>query len=392
MKTSSKIVLLLLLLSKDVIAQNFGDFASAIYLKNCNTTKFYNTTGSGGNCINQTCATVFDGSSLGSFNQNSNKLEIKGAEIKTKKNGGGNVCSARLNYTVYTTGARPGSPVFTAINLPFKCNCSSGTFADGFGPCGGNDQKWGTVSAGPIDLTNRAPGNYTLEIYYDYTGDNNSSSLCRDTKYIDNGGSPTNYTATFSVVSSGGACIMLPVELTNFAVNCYDEDVKIAWTTASENRNDYFVVEKSYDGINWLELEKIAGQGNSSHENNYLISDANTLVDCYYRLKQVDFDGEVSVFEPSKLECYDDNSVFFEVIPNPNDGGKFEIYLKEKNRKNSTSLNLYDSSGKLILNKEIEVNSGINKYEINENLSPGFYFVEVLNNDSFKRTKKVVVL
>jgi hypothetical protein len=387
----SKILLLLILLSERVFSQNFGDFASAIYLRNCNTTTFYNTTGSGANCINQTCATVFNGTNFGSFNQNSNRFQIRGGEIKTWKNGGGNVCSARLNYTVYTTGARPGSPVFTTINLPFKCGCSAGTFADGLGPCGGNDQKWSTESAGPIDLTNRAPGNYTIEIYYDYTGDDNSSTLCRDTKYINNGGNPTNYTATFSVVASGGACIMLPIELSNFTVNCYDEDVKIAWTTLSETRNDYFVVEKSFDGVYWQDVQKIIGQGNSSHENNYTISDSKSFVDCYYRLKQVDFDGKVSLFDASKLECYEDNSSFFEVIPNPNDGSKFEVYIKEKNRKNSTSLNLYDSAGKLIFNQEIEVNSGINKYELNENLSPGFYFVEILNNDSYQRTKKVVV-
>jgi hypothetical protein len=391
MQRSSKILLLLLLLSKEVIAQNFGNFASAIYLKNCNTTTFYNTTGSGGNCINPTCATVFDGSSFGSFNQNSNKLEIIGAEIKTWKNGGGNVCSARLNYTVYTTGARPGSPVFTAINLPFKCGCSSGTFADGFGPCGGNDQKWGTVSAGPIDLTNRAPGNYTLEIYYDYTGDDNSSSLCRDTKYINNGGNPTNYTATFSVVASGGACTLLPVELTNFTLNCYDEDVKIAWSTASETRNDYFMVEKSFDGINWTEVQKVIGQGNSSHDYQYSISDDASKIDCYYRLKQVDFDGKVNIFGAVKLECYDDNSSFFEVVPNPNDGVDFEIYLKEKNRRNSSSLNLYDSAGKLIYHQVIEVNSGLNKYQLTENLKAGIYFVEVINDTSYKKTKKIVV-
>jgi hypothetical protein len=368
-------------------AAGFSDFASAIYIKNCTDTRFYNTTGSGVNCINPTCATTLaSGSTFGTFNQNSDGFGIRGGEIKTSQVAGGNAASARLYYTVYLMGFRPGSPVFSSFNLPFKCGCGGGgTFTDGLGPCSPNDKKFSTEALSLIDLSDRAAGTYTLEIYYEFVGDYS----CNKTLYINNGGS--NYTANFTIVTSGGTCTLLPVELTNFSVNCYDEDVKITWTTASENRNDYFVVEKSYDGINWLEVEKIAGQGNSSHESNYLISDIKTIVDCYYRLKQVDFDGKTTFFEPSKLECYDDNSSFLEVIPNPNDGGKFEIYLKEKNRKNSTRLNLYDSAGKLIFNKEIEVNSGINKYEVNETLSAGFYYLEILNNDSYQRTKKIVV-
>lgn len=377
--------------SSMVISQNFGDFASAIYIRNCMSTTFYNTTGSGADCINPTCATEFQ-INFGTFNQNSNGLEIRGGEIKTWKNGGGNVCSARLNYVVYPTGSRPAIPIFTVINLPFKCGCNSGTFADGLGPCSGNDQKWSVENFGPIDITDRALGNYTIEIYYDYTGDDNSSSLCRDTKYINNGNNPTNYTGTFTVVSSGGACALLPVELINFVANCYDNDVKISWSTASENRNDFFTVEKSIDGENWNEIGKIESKGNSSKQNNYIYFDKETNIKAsYYRLKQTDFDGFVSVYDPIGVECYEDNSTFFELYPNPSNGQSFDVFLKEKNRKGYSNLSIFDTRGTLVFQENIEVKSGINSYHINKNLYSGIYFVEINNGEGYKQTRKIIV-
>ena len=111
-----------------------------------------------------------------------------------------------FNYVVYDLGNRPASPIFSAIALPFAANCNTGTnvFNDGFGPCGldptSDDQKWNELSAG-IDLTNRPIGDYTLEVYYDYTGDYNSTSDCDDIQYINNNFNPTNFTADFEIIA-----------------------------------------------------------------------------------------------------------------------------------------------------------------------------------------------
>ncbi|MBL0359448.1 MAG: proprotein convertase P-domain-containing protein [Chitinophagaceae bacterium] len=177
---------------------NFGEFASAAYLTACHnnadTSGFYNTTGSGVNLIG---GSTYQGTNLGTYVQNSGTLTLNGGEIKTFKNASlANICGTSLFYTVYS-GPRPASPVFTEINMPFFSNCVAGNFADFYGgPCSPGDQKWQTINAG-IDLTGMAPGGYTLEIYYQVVGDNNSTSLCRDTSYANNGGS--NFISTFTI-------------------------------------------------------------------------------------------------------------------------------------------------------------------------------------------------
>lgn len=102
----------------------------------------------------------------------------------------------------------------------------------------------------------------------------------------------------------------LPVELINFEYDC--ETSTINWTTASEINNDYFILEKSYDVINWKNIIKINGNGNSNIENHYEyeIKDNNV----YYRLLQVDYDGTKTYHNIIYVAC---ESVMFDVYPVP---------------------------------------------------------------------------
>lgn len=194
-------------------ANNFGEFASAVSLQTCTsaTSGFYNTTGTGVNIIQP--GRDFTGT-LGTFFQNSNGLQLDGAEIKTYKNAGANVCEPQIYYVVYPTGSRPATPVFNPLTLKYKAGCPgpSSSFEDGFGPCNStNDQKWQySTSASPypggpyldanIDLTAQAPGSYTLEVYYSIPGSNSSTSACNDIVLIGNPNTPT-YTVTYDVIA-----------------------------------------------------------------------------------------------------------------------------------------------------------------------------------------------
>jgi hypothetical protein len=111
-------------------------------------------------------------------------LTLNGGEVKTYKNNGTDIWSARLYYRVYPTDSPSGS--FTAVNLPFTENLTNP-----------GDQKWATSSA-TIDLLNGlSDGNYTLEIYYEASTNNVDAPA---TIYDNNGGA--NYNATFTVASA----------------------------------------------------------------------------------------------------------------------------------------------------------------------------------------------
>jgi hypothetical protein len=85
---------------------------------------------------------------------------------------------------------------------------------------------------------------------------------------------------------------ILPVELLHFIARSYDAAVELQWQTASEDQNDYFVVERSSDGGTFESLGKVDGAGTTALGASYEFVDEQPLPAlAYYRLKQVDEDG-----------------------------------------------------------------------------------------------------
>jgi hypothetical protein len=89
----------------------------------------------------------------------------------------------------------------------------------------------------------------------------------------------------------------LPIELMSFEGIKRDNYNLLKWSTASENNNDYFLLERSQDGTNWININSTDGMGNSNTKVDYLFRDftfTNKLN--YYRLTQVDLNGVSETF------------------------------------------------------------------------------------------------
>lgn len=71
----------------------------------------------------------------------------------------------------------------------------------------------------------------------------------------------------------------------------------VKWVSASELNNDFYTLEKSYNGYNWTNITNIKGAGNSSSTLEYRYKDFNVRSGVvYYRLSQTDFNGERETF------------------------------------------------------------------------------------------------
>jgi hypothetical protein len=85
---------------------------------------------------------------------------------------------------------------------------------------------------------------------------------------------------------------LIPIELVKFRGQCNGKNTVLSWSTISETDNDYFTVERSFDGNIWIPAVKVKGAGTSSGLKEYSVTDMGnfeTLV--YYRLKQTGLDG-----------------------------------------------------------------------------------------------------
>lgn len=91
----------------------------------------------------------------------------------------------------------------------------------------------------------------------------------------------------------------LPIELVSFTGRYRDNSyIDINWVCATELNNDYFTLERSNNGYDWTLVTRMNGVGTANTPTLYEYKDYNYKKDAYnyYRLSQVDFNGEIEVF------------------------------------------------------------------------------------------------
>lgn len=100
----------------------------------------------------------------------------------------------------------------------------------------------------------------------------------------------------------------LPIELLSFTAEPVDEAVIVEWSTASQVNNDYFTIDRSYDGYEWENKAYIPGAGNSNSQLEYKWVDYNPISGVsYYRLTQTDYNGESETFDPVSVIRSEEN-------------------------------------------------------------------------------------
>ena len=183
---------------------------------------------------------------------------------------------------------------------------------------------------------------------------------------------------------------ILPIELVSFSATCNGKSTNLAWTTASERNNDYFIVERSYDAINFTEIARVAGAGNSIEQLDYKYADYSaTSGDNYYRLVQVDYDGTRTASEIVVASCHEaEGEPEVHVFPNPfhND---VTIHIENLGG-SAASIEVYDMLGRMVMTKTIAVdgNSEETMLQLGD-LSNGTYNVRISTAD-FVVNRKVV--
>ncbi len=112
----------------------------------------------------------------------------------------------------------------------------------------------------------------------------------------------------------------LPITLSKFFVESKDgKIVYLNWTTLAEWNNDFFIIEKSKDGVLWHDMLKVPSRGNSELRNDYMEIDRKPFYGMnYYRIKQTDFDGAYTYSDVRSVRINTFGNI--NIYPNPSAG------------------------------------------------------------------------
>jgi hypothetical protein len=89
--------------------------------------------------------------------------------------------------------------------------------------------------------------------------------------------------------------LVLPVTFVSFVAQAESGKALLHWVTTSEINNNYFIIERSTDGINYIPIGKQDASAMGSAIKEYNFTDINPETGSnYYRLAQYDYDGKVN--------------------------------------------------------------------------------------------------
>ncbi len=181
---------------------------------------------------------------------------------------------------------------------------------------------------------------------------------------------------SFSVLRSpSGTAPALPVVLLSFTGSLRGNNVQLEWATSSEVNSKEFVIEKSYDGVTYHELAKVSAAGYSTDTKQYGYLDREATDINYYRLKMVDLDASSRISNVVIVK----NPGLQQTISSIRNPFVDRIDIRfAKLPKGEISMRLVDIAGRtLATNKLVNPVSPIIRFNYNESLSSGVYFLQV---------------
>ena len=199
----------------------------------------------------------------------------------------------------------------------------------------------------------------------------------------------SNSNADFGVFTYAKTPIpVLPITLISFSAQATTSGALVKWSTANEENNAKFEVEKSLDGKNFFVIDSKDGKGNSITVSNYEFLDATFKQSAYYRLVDVSASGKRNPHTAlTKFVKGLDNSLSVIAYPNP---VTTKLYVTVgATSKENVKLLLTDLTGKTLKSK---LGNSALPIELDvADVTTGTYILQVIKN-SGNVSKKILKL
>ncbi len=293
---------------------------------------------------------------------------------------------------LYYTGTTPTAPI--ASTLYFNCywdiSVSPSTGYSYLLKLFYSDNEIGTLSSNPnLRLAKNHTGTTTGWACQCSGSGAGSTTVDATNRTITN---VTPFTS-FSIFTGTDVTNPLPVEFVSLDAEKAGDAVHVTWVTASEVNASHFIIERSYDGINFTPAGRTEASGTSNNMHTYNFYDRNADLQAaiiFYRLKQVDL-NDAFTYSPmvAVKSSLQKNGSVVTTQPNPFNGEThitFNLLQDEK-----VAIDVYDLTGRVVWSKAADLEKGEQMVQIPEsgNWNKGTYFM-VIKGTSVNYSQKLI--
>lgn len=178
------------------------------------------------------------------------------------------------------------------------------------------------------------------------------------------------------IVTSGGP---LPIQLSSFNGTYTDGVSSLNWATSQEINSDHFELLRSFNGNDYEVAANVRAAGNNGKA--YQFKDKVTVPGnvVYYKLKQVDKDGQFSFSNIIKLNV-SKGKTSLQLFPNPVINDFTATLTVDKSA--SATLLIRNVTGQTVYTKTVNLIKGNNSLVVTDaSLKTGMYYVSIINDE-----------
>ncbi len=228
-----------------------------------------------------------------------------------------------------------------------------------------NNALYGNTQASNTDwqqicrsFTSSTTGDFPIGIAFDTKSGFDGSEIV----YVDN----------FTIEST------LPVVLSDFHGDIINNNINISWTSEEEINHDYYSLEWSTDGINYIEIYRENSFTNSIISKKHNYTHNNPQETNYYRLRMVDKDGKIDLSNILNIK-YANKMSTIKVYPTV----VLDKLTITHDIDETIQIKIYNNQGKEVFTNNISNNEQVDMSE----LSPGIYYLQTTLYNNYKTFK-----
>ncbi len=178
----------------------------------------------------------------------------------------------------------------------------------------------------------------------------------------------------------------LPVEFSDFYSEKINNAVQLFWETRTELNNSHFEIERSTNGKKFVRIGEVQGNGTALETQLYNFVDNSPQQINYYRLKQIDFDGQFEYSKTIVVNMEHQATLDIRVFPNPTKN-KFNIDFTNIIEQD-VRIEIYNMNGQQVRSQILNVNGQFVTVNITD-LQSGIYIMNVITKTRLM-TRRIV--
>lgn len=186
----------------------------------------------------------------------------------------------------------------------------------------------------------------------------------------------------------------LPLTLISFDATPYKDYVLLEWTTEDEVGTDFFTIEKTRQGRDFVTVGTVDAAGDSEPGERlyYELRDESPYDGTsFYRLRSTDLDQAISLSHLVEVNFQRAKDWDFVVFPNPNTGRQISLRPSGLEEGTALQLEILDVQGRSLLRDHLTTDGTDHLVPLSNPLPAGTYLIRVLDDQGAGKAKILIV-